>query len=177
MGMGWATMYLLLCTGGLEIAMARLMKFDKSFLGKRLDSDGAAGQMLEKVRRKQRLYRAEVCNILKLVVASSSTLDAGSGSKDSMPDHGDDRAIGASVRVEARRGPNHILVSGQTLPSGHHARSGVSETVSCITGRSISGPVVLLEDGASMMSLSEAVMYIRCTRWSPLCTGLRLSWV
>ena len=109
--------------------------------------------------------------------SSSSTLDAGSGSKRSMPDHGDDRAIGASVRVEARRGPNHILVSGQTLPSGHHARSGVSETVSCITGRSITGPVVLLEDGASMMSLSEAVMYIRCTRWSPLCTGLSLSWV
>ena len=66
-GMGWATMYLLLCTGGLEIAMARLMNYDKSFLGKRLGPDGAAGQLSEKVLRKQNLYTKEVKNIFKLI--------------------------------------------------------------------------------------------------------------
>ena len=83
----------------------------------------------------------------------------------------------STARVSVHHGPNHVTVSGQALPSGQHARAGASQTVSCITGRPISGPFVLLEDGVSMMSLSEAVMYIRCTRWSPLCTGLRLSWV
>ena len=76
-----------------------------------------------------------------------------------------------------RREQNCIMVSGQMLPSGQHAKHGISDKISCITGRPISGPSVQLEDGKTMMSLSEAVMYVQCTRFSPLCTGYKLDWV
>ena len=67
-----------------------------------------------------------------------------------------------------------IICSGQLLPSGHHARQGITQKISCVTGEPISGSLILLEDGISCMTFSEAVMYNECSLFSPLLTGNKL---
>ena len=58
-GMGYATIYLLLGTGILEVAMHRLQTFQNRFSGMRMGMDGTKGMMRERIRRRQALYRRE----------------------------------------------------------------------------------------------------------------------
>ena len=75
-----------------------------------------------------------------------------------------------------RRLKRYIHASGQHLPSGHHAKHGGSPSqISVLTGNPISGCVVRLEDGQSLMTLSEAIMYKECNCFSPLLSGEKLS--
>jgi len=60
-GMGFATIYLLLGTGILEVAMNRLQTFQNRFSGKRMGLDGTKGMMIERIQQRQTLYRREAC--------------------------------------------------------------------------------------------------------------------
>ena len=80
------------------------------------------------------------------------------------------------VNGGTRRLKRYIHASGQHLPSGHHAKHGGSPSqISVLTGHPISGCVVRLEDGHSLMTLSEAIMYKECNFFSPLLSGEKLS--
>ena len=71
--------------------------------------------------------------------------------------------------------PSGFLVAGQGLPAGQHARKGISESVSFLSGAPFTGPEYVLEDGESRISLSEAMMFAECCVFSPLCSGFRLA--
>jgi len=57
--MGWATIFLLLCTGVLEVAMNRLQTFQNKFTGKRMGPGGTMPLMKERVVRRAELYSRE----------------------------------------------------------------------------------------------------------------------
>ena len=81
-------------------------------------------------------------------------------------------AFGSSMGT--RNGTRPILVSGQTLPSGHHVLDGAAQRVSCLTQLPISGRLIVLEDKSSWMTLSEAIEYDECSSFSPLLTGSKI---
>ena len=81
-------------------------------------------------------------------------------------------AFGSSMGT--RSGTRPILVSGQTLPSGHHVLDGAAQRVSCLTQLPISGRLIVLEDESSWMTLSEALEYDECSSFSPLLTGYKI---
>ncbi|XP_058380913.1 WD repeat-containing protein 17 isoform X4 [Diceros bicornis minor] len=64
-------------------------------------------------------------------------------------------------------GPDYV--TGSNLP-GH---SDIH--ISCLTGLKIQGPVFLLEDGKSAISLNDALMWAKVNPFSPLGTGIRLN--
>ncbi|XP_014403244.1 PREDICTED: WD repeat-containing protein 17 [Myotis brandtii] len=64
-------------------------------------------------------------------------------------------------------GPDYV--TGSHLPSHSDAR------ISCLTGLKIQGPVYLLEDGKSAISLNDALMWAKVNPFSPLGTGIRLN--
>jgi len=64
---------------------------------------------------------------------------------------------------------NVVVPTASSMPSGGHRGK---QAVSVINAQPIVGPVHVLEDGASCISLAEAVMYSRVTAFSPLCNGL-----
>eukprot|EP00899_Mesostigma_viride_P007613 jgi/Mesvir1/16853/Mv15740-RA.3 len=75
----------------------------------------------------------------------------------------------ARAREAGSRGA--VFVAGASIPSG-----GVRHVnrVSLISGEKLHGPAVLLEDGSSLVSLAEAVMWARVCPFSPLLTGKRM---
>uniref|UniRef100_A0A4X1VYY9 WD repeat domain 17 n=1 Tax=Sus scrofa TaxID=9823 RepID=A0A4X1VYY9_PIG len=64
-------------------------------------------------------------------------------------------------------GPDYV--TGSNLPSHSDIH------ISCLTGLKIQGPVFLLEDGKSTISLNDALMWAKVNPFSPLGTGLRLN--
>ncbi|XP_036155651.1 WD repeat-containing protein 17 isoform X1 [Myotis myotis] len=64
-------------------------------------------------------------------------------------------------------GPDYV--TGSHLPSHSDAH------ISCLTGLKIQGPVYLLEDGKSAISLNDALMWAKVNPFSPLGTGIRLN--
>uniref|UniRef100_A0A4W6CYL3 WD repeat domain 17 n=1 Tax=Lates calcarifer TaxID=8187 RepID=A0A4W6CYL3_LATCA len=60
-------------------------------------------------------------------------------------------------------------VTGSNLPSHSDVQ------LSCFTGQRIQGPVFLLEDGKSAISLNDALMWAKVNPFSPLGTGLRIN--
>jgi hypothetical protein len=63
----------------------------------------------------------------------------------------------------------HVLVPGSHLPSN------TNKAKSLISGCLIEGPAYLLEDGKTIISLNEAIMWMKCTPFSPLGTGSRIN--
>jgi hypothetical protein len=59
-GMGYATIFLLLCTGVLEVAMNRLQTFQNKFSGQKMGHDGTKGMMKERLKLRKQLYHSEV---------------------------------------------------------------------------------------------------------------------
>ncbi|KAM3842488.1 WD repeat-containing protein 17, partial [Diretmus argenteus] len=60
-------------------------------------------------------------------------------------------------------------VTGSNLPSHSEVH------LSCFTGHTIQGPVFLLEDGKSAISLNDALMWAKVNPYSPLGTGVRIN--
>uniref|UniRef100_A0A3Q3X003 Gem-associated protein 5 TPR domain-containing protein n=1 Tax=Mola mola TaxID=94237 RepID=A0A3Q3X003_MOLML len=60
-------------------------------------------------------------------------------------------------------------VTGSNLPSHSDVQ------LSCFTGHRIQGPVFLLEDGKSAISLNDALMWAKVNPFSPLGTGVRIN--
>ncbi|KFP71818.1 WD repeat-containing protein 17 [Acanthisitta chloris] len=60
-------------------------------------------------------------------------------------------------------------VTGSNLPSHSDVH------ISCLTGLKIQGPVFFLEDGKSVISLNDALMWAKVNPFSPLGTGIRLN--
>uniref|UniRef100_A0A3Q3KCR6 Gem-associated protein 5 TPR domain-containing protein n=1 Tax=Monopterus albus TaxID=43700 RepID=A0A3Q3KCR6_MONAL len=60
-------------------------------------------------------------------------------------------------------------VTGSNLPSHSDVQ------LSCFTGHKIQGPVFMLEDGKSAISLNDALMWAKVNPFSPLGTGLRIN--
>ncbi|XP_061535832.1 WD repeat-containing protein 17 isoform X1 [Phycodurus eques] len=60
-------------------------------------------------------------------------------------------------------------VTGSNLPSHSDVQ------ISCFTGHRIQGPVFLLEDGKSTISLNDALMWAKVNPFSPLGTGVRIN--
>ena len=59
-GMGWATIFLLLCTGVLEVAMNRLQTFQNKFTGMRMGQKGDTKEMMsERILKRVALYKRE----------------------------------------------------------------------------------------------------------------------
>ncbi|XP_056443336.1 WD repeat-containing protein 17 isoform X2 [Gadus chalcogrammus] len=63
-------------------------------------------------------------------------------------------------------GPDYV--TGSNLPSHSDVQ------LSCFTGQRIQGPVFLLEDGKSAISLNDALMWAKVNPFSPLGTGVRI---
>ncbi|KYO46162.1 WD repeat-containing protein 17 isoform A [Alligator mississippiensis] len=64
-------------------------------------------------------------------------------------------------------GPDYV--TGSNLPSHSDVH------ISCLTGLRIQGPVFFLEDGKSVISLNDALMWAKVNAFSPLGTGIRLN--
>ncbi|XP_058162516.1 WD repeat-containing protein 17 isoform X5 [Dasypus novemcinctus] len=64
-------------------------------------------------------------------------------------------------------GPDYV--TGSNLPSHSDIH------ISCLTGLKIQGPVFVLEDGKSAISLNDALMWAKVNPFSPLGTGVRLN--
>ncbi|XP_029985927.1 WD repeat-containing protein 17-like [Sphaeramia orbicularis] len=60
-------------------------------------------------------------------------------------------------------------VTGSNLPSHSDVQ------LSCFTGHRIQGPVFVLEDRKSAISLNDALMWAKVNPFSPLGTGLRIN--
>uniref|UniRef100_A0A3P8W9Z8 WD repeat domain 17 n=1 Tax=Cynoglossus semilaevis TaxID=244447 RepID=A0A3P8W9Z8_CYNSE len=72
-----------------------------------------------------------------------------------------------STAVLVLRGADYV--TGSNLPSHSDVQ------LSCFTGQRIQGPVFLLEDGKSAISLNDALMWAKVNPFSPLGTGLRIN--
>ena len=64
---------------------------------------------------------------------------------------------------------------GYVLVPGSHLPSNTNKPKSLISGRLIEGPGYLLEDGKTIISLNEAIMWSKCSPFSPLCTGSKIN--
>uniref|UniRef100_A0A3Q1GCY8 WD repeat domain 17 n=1 Tax=Acanthochromis polyacanthus TaxID=80966 RepID=A0A3Q1GCY8_9TELE len=68
-----------------------------------------------------------------------------------------------------------LVLSGADYVTGSNLPSHSDLQLSCFTGQRIQGPVFLLEDGKSAISLNDALMWAKVNPFSPLGTGLRIN--
>uniref|UniRef100_A0A3B3IF86 Gem-associated protein 5 TPR domain-containing protein n=1 Tax=Oryzias latipes TaxID=8090 RepID=A0A3B3IF86_ORYLA len=69
----------------------------------------------------------------------------------------------------------HCKVHGADYVTGSNLPSHSDLQLSCFTGQRIQGPVFLLEDNKSAISLNDALMWAKVNPFSPLGTGLRIN--
>ncbi|KAK0130633.1 WD repeat-containing protein 17 [Merluccius polli] len=79
----------------------------------------------------------------------------------------DNRICPTELASVALLGPDYV--TGSSLPSHSDVQ------LSCFTGHTIQGPVFLLEDGKSAISLNDALMWAKVNPFSPLGTGVRIN--
>uniref|UniRef100_A0AAX7TL97 Gem-associated protein 5 TPR domain-containing protein n=1 Tax=Astatotilapia calliptera TaxID=8154 RepID=A0AAX7TL97_ASTCA len=68
-----------------------------------------------------------------------------------------------------------LLLCGADYVTGSNLPSHSDLQLSCFTGQRIQGPVFLLEDNKSAISLNDALMWAKVNPFSPLGTGLRIN--
>ncbi|XP_008298495.1 WD repeat-containing protein 17 [Stegastes partitus] len=68
-----------------------------------------------------------------------------------------------------------LVLSGADYVTGSNLPSHSDLQLSCFTGQRIQGPVFLLEDSKSAISLNDALMWAKVNPFSPLGTGLRIN--
>ncbi|MED6254489.1 WD repeat-containing protein 17 [Ataeniobius toweri] len=71
--------------------------------------------------------------------------------------------------------PAALVLSGADYVTGSNLPSHSDLHLSCFTGHRIQGPVFLLEDNKSAISLNDALMWAKVNPFSPLGTGLRIN--
>ncbi|XP_028402254.1 WD repeat-containing protein 17-like [Dendronephthya gigantea] len=67
------------------------------------------------------------------------------------------------------------LECGTDIVAGSHLPQNSNTKPSILTGEQIKGPVFILEDGESVMSLNNAIMWAKVNPFSPLATGERIN--
>ncbi|XP_035770593.1 WD repeat-containing protein 17 [Neolamprologus brichardi] len=80
--------------------------------------------------------------------------------------------------LQRRIQPSHkgaLLLCGADYVTGSNLPSHSDLQLSCFTGQRIQGPVFLLEDNKSAISLNDALMWAKVNPFSPLGTGLRIN--
>lgn len=77
--------------------------------------------------------------------------------------------------LEERVKTDNSVISGADYVTGSNLPSHSDAQLSCFTGHRIQGPVFLLEDGKSAISLNDALMWAKVNPFSPLGTGLRIN--
>lgn len=80
--------------------------------------------------------------------------------------------------LQRRIQPRHkgaLLLCGADYVTGSNLPSHSDLQLSCFTGQRIQGPVFLLEDNKSAISLNDALMWAKVNPFSPLGTGLRIN--
>uniref|UniRef100_A0A3Q1H7T3 Uncharacterized protein n=1 Tax=Anabas testudineus TaxID=64144 RepID=A0A3Q1H7T3_ANATE len=68
-----------------------------------------------------------------------------------------------------------LVLCGADYVTGSNLPSHSDVQLSCFTGHRIQGPVFLLEDSKSAISLNDALMWAKVNPFSPLGTGLRIN--
>uniref|UniRef100_A0A3B3X6W8 Gem-associated protein 5 TPR domain-containing protein n=1 Tax=Poecilia mexicana TaxID=48701 RepID=A0A3B3X6W8_9TELE len=71
--------------------------------------------------------------------------------------------------------PGALVLVGPDYVTGSNLPSHSDLHLSCFTGHRIQGPVFLLEDNKSAISLNDALMWAKVNPFSPLGTGLRIN--
>uniref|UniRef100_A0A3B5LRY2 Gem-associated protein 5 TPR domain-containing protein n=1 Tax=Xiphophorus couchianus TaxID=32473 RepID=A0A3B5LRY2_9TELE len=71
--------------------------------------------------------------------------------------------------------PGALVLVGPDYVTGSNLPSHSDLHPSCFTGHRIQGPVFLLEDNKSAISLNDALMWAKVNPFSPLGTGLRIN--
>uniref|UniRef100_A0A3Q2XAF2 WD repeat domain 17 n=1 Tax=Hippocampus comes TaxID=109280 RepID=A0A3Q2XAF2_HIPCM len=71
--------------------------------------------------------------------------------------------------------PGENISCGADYVTGSNLPSHSDVQLSCFTGHRIQGPVFLLEDGKSAISLNDALMWAKVNPFSPLGTGVRMN--
>ncbi|XP_068448227.1 WD repeat-containing protein 17 isoform X2 [Clinocottus analis] len=71
--------------------------------------------------------------------------------------------------------PDGLVLCGADYVTGSNLPSHSDVQLSCFTGHRIQGPVFLLEDDKSAISLNDALMWAEVNPFSPLGTGLRIN--
>ena len=66
---------------------------------------------------------------------------------------------------------NDVVPNAATIPSG---ASRDRPRLSMISGKQVTGPAAVLEDGMTLITLAEASMWERVNAFSPLGTGHRM---
>uniref|UniRef100_A0A667WLY8 WD repeat domain 17 n=1 Tax=Myripristis murdjan TaxID=586833 RepID=A0A667WLY8_9TELE len=81
------------------------------------------------------------------------------------------------IALEKRIQPTDsaLVLYGMDYVTGSNLPSHSDVQLSCFTGHRIQGPVFLLEDGKSAISLNDALMWAKVNPFSPLGTGLRIN--
>ncbi|XP_010795802.1 WD repeat-containing protein 17-like, partial [Notothenia coriiceps] len=79
------------------------------------------------------------------------------------------------ICVQRRIPPTDSVLCGADYVTGSNLPSHSDVQLSCFTGHRIQGPVFLLEDGKSAISLNDALMWAKANPFSPLGTGLRIN--
>ncbi|XP_054635631.1 WD repeat-containing protein 17 isoform X4 [Dunckerocampus dactyliophorus] len=77
--------------------------------------------------------------------------------------------------LERRILPVSAVLCGADYVTGSNLPSHSDVQLSCFTGHRIQGPVFLLEDGKSAISLNDALMWAKVNPFSPLGTGVRIN--
>ncbi|XP_053713186.1 WD repeat-containing protein 17-like isoform X2 [Synchiropus splendidus] len=77
--------------------------------------------------------------------------------------------------LERRIQTSSSVISGADYVTGSNLPSHSDAQLSCFSGHRIQGPVFLLEDGKSAISLNDALMWAKVNPFSPLGTGLRIN--
>ncbi|XP_058497432.1 WD repeat-containing protein 17 isoform X3 [Solea solea] len=77
-------------------------------------------------------------------------------------------------RIQSSDSASSVL-SGADYVTGSNLPSHSDVQLSCFTGQRIQGPVFLLEDGKSAISLNDALMWAKVNPFSPLGTGVRIN--
>ena len=67
------------------------------------------------------------------------------------------------------------LEEGIDIVAGSHLPHNLNTKLSILTGERIKGPMFILEDGESVISLSNAIMWAKVNSFSPLATGSRIN--
>ncbi|XP_015226931.1 PREDICTED: WD repeat-containing protein 17 [Cyprinodon variegatus] len=71
--------------------------------------------------------------------------------------------------------PATLVLNGADYVTGSNLPSHSDLHLSCFTGHRIQGPVFLLEDNKSAISLNDALMWAKVNPFSPLGTGVRIN--
>uniref|UniRef100_A0A3B4ETY6 WD repeat domain 17 n=1 Tax=Pundamilia nyererei TaxID=303518 RepID=A0A3B4ETY6_9CICH len=130
----------------------------------------------------QLLKRREVCVPLKIEQLSVE-LDAWRActQANSIPpsdSEGEERSIVLMIMTTLNhflRLSGALLLCGADYVTGSNLPSHSDLQLSCFTGQRIQGPVFLLEDNKSAISLNDALMWAKVNPFSPLGTGLRIN--